>query len=130
MNANHKNAGQPVLIVFIVMMEDAPVHTNEHPYCDDRLCPCHDEEMEEARGYAPEFNIYDVQGHFVKAYAPNGSNYHDHLCRCPGCDYDGPEPTTDEEIAAIMAEPSPLDADYRRSFFDGLDLDDLDDHPF
>jgi hypothetical protein len=38
-----------------------------------------------------------------KAYAPNGSNYHDHLCNCPGCNYDGPDPT-DAEIAA-MQEP-------------------------
>ncbi len=30
-------------------------------------------------------------------YQPNGSNYHDHLCNCPGCNYDGPEPT-DAEI--------------------------------
>jgi hypothetical protein len=24
-------------------------------------------------------------------YAPNGSNYHDHLCRCPGCDPQPPD---------------------------------------
>jgi len=34
-------------------------------------------------------------------YLPNGSNYHDqrhdHLCNCPGCNYDGPDPT-DAEI--------------------------------
>ena len=30
-------------------------------------------------------------------YAPNGSNYHDHLCTCPGCVPGDPDPT-DEEI--------------------------------
>jgi len=24
-------------------------------------------------------------------YAPVGSNYHDHLCRCPGCDVQPPD---------------------------------------
>jgi len=24
-------------------------------------------------------------------YAPNGSNYHDHLCRCPGCNPQPPD---------------------------------------
>ncbi len=28
-----------------------------------------------------------------KGYAPDGSNYHDHLCRCPGCD---PQPPSEE----------------------------------
>jgi len=29
-------------------------------------------------------------------YAPNGSNYHDHLCTCPGCNPQPPDPTPAE----------------------------------
>lgn len=29
---------------FPVLMEDEPLHTDEHPFCDDPTCPCHDEE--------------------------------------------------------------------------------------
>lgn len=41
-----------------------------------------------------------------KQYAPNGSNYHDHLCSCPGCNYDGPDPTEAEiqEMEKAMQE--------------------------
>lgn len=28
-------------IVFIVDMEDEPLHTNDHPVCNDPTCPCH-----------------------------------------------------------------------------------------
>jgi hypothetical protein len=27
--------------------EDEPIHTDDHPYCDDPTCPCHLEETEE-----------------------------------------------------------------------------------
>ena len=27
-----------------VEMEDEPIHTNEHPFCQDMTCPCHDDE--------------------------------------------------------------------------------------
>lgn len=39
-------------------------------------------------------------------YEPNGSNYHDHRCTCPGCNYDGPEPTDAEvrEWEAVMQD--------------------------
>lgn len=37
---------QEYTAVPVVLMEDPIIHTDEHPYCDDRLCPCHDEEME------------------------------------------------------------------------------------
>jgi hypothetical protein len=29
--------------IFIVLMEDEPLHTDEHPYCDDMTCPCQDD---------------------------------------------------------------------------------------
>lgn len=34
----------------VIPMEDAPVHTVEHPFCDDMHCPCHHDVslMEEA----------------------------------------------------------------------------------
>lgn len=25
----------------VVLMEDDLIHTDEHPYCSDRTCPCH-----------------------------------------------------------------------------------------
>ena len=35
----------PGLAIAIVLMEGDLVHTDEHPYCDDLSCPCHDVEM-------------------------------------------------------------------------------------
>lgn len=29
--------------VFIVRMEDELIHTDEHPFCSDDPCPCHDD---------------------------------------------------------------------------------------
>ncbi len=37
-------------------------------------------------------------------YQPNGSNYHDHLCNCPGCNYDGPEPTDQEVLEMVWSD--------------------------
>ena len=34
----------------------------------------------------------------MSQYEPNGSNYHDHLCTCPGCNPQPPDPS-EEEIA-------------------------------
>lgn len=50
--------------------------------------------------------ILDKEAEARIKYAPNGSNYHDHLCNCPGCNYDGPEPTEAEiqEMEAAMQE--------------------------
>ena len=45
----------------------------------------------------------------TKAYAPNGSNYHDHRCSCPGCNYDGPDPT-DAQIAEWEQESITINA--------------------
>lgn len=28
-------------IVIIVEIEDVPLHTDDHPYCNDLTCPCH-----------------------------------------------------------------------------------------
>ena len=28
-------------IALVVEMEDEQLHTDEHPFCDDILCPCH-----------------------------------------------------------------------------------------
>jgi len=39
---------------------------------------------------------------FNPQYVPQGSNYHDHLCTCPGCDPQPPDPTP-EEIAQYEA---------------------------
>lgn len=38
---------------------------------------------------------------------------HDHLCRCPGCNYDGPEPTEAEiqEMEAAMQESIVIECD-------------------
>jgi len=45
-------------------------------------------------------------------------------------DFELDDPISDEEMKQVMNEPSPLDEDYHRTFFDGLDEDDLGDHPF
>lgn len=29
-------------IALVVTMEDAPLHTDEHPFCSDMTCPCHE----------------------------------------------------------------------------------------
>lgn len=26
-----------------IPMEDAPIHTDENPFCDDMTCPCHED---------------------------------------------------------------------------------------
>lgn len=37
---------------FTVIMETALVHTDEHPFCDDAVCPCHsDMSLEGCRYY-------------------------------------------------------------------------------
>ena len=41
-------------------------------------------------------------------YQPNGSNYHDHLCNCPGCNSDGPEPIVIECDVIIHTEGRPF----------------------
>ena len=48
-------------------------------------------------------------------HAPNGSNYHDHLCNCPGCDPQPPDPS-EEEIAGyeMMKAIDAEEAKYRR----------------
>lgn len=38
----------------IIPMEDDLVHTDEHPFCDDSLCGCHDDrELFKERIYEP-----------------------------------------------------------------------------
>lgn len=32
-----------------VIMLDPPLHTDEHPYCDDSTCPCQDDRREQER---------------------------------------------------------------------------------
>ena len=41
-------------------------------------------------------------------YQPNGSNYHDHPCNCPGCNSDGPEPIVIECDVIIHTEGRPF----------------------
>jgi len=38
--------GKEVLLeeTIIIPMEDAPMHTDEHPVCTDNTCPCHEDE--------------------------------------------------------------------------------------
>jgi hypothetical protein len=31
----------PAIQMPVVIMEDAIIHTNEHPFCSDETCPCH-----------------------------------------------------------------------------------------
>lgn len=45
-------------------------------------------------------------------YPPNGSNYHDHLCRCPGCSGD----YSPEEQAMIEQEWKKKQAERRVDF--------------
>ncbi len=37
-----KEAAMDVRYVPIIPCEDEPMHTNEHPFCSDDRCPCHD----------------------------------------------------------------------------------------
>jgi hypothetical protein len=32
-------------LIPIVVMEDEPLHTPDHPFCYSALCPCHDDEF-------------------------------------------------------------------------------------
>jgi hypothetical protein len=110
-------------LVFIVTMLDDLVHTDEHPLCSDPTCPCHDDS--------------NVVREYVTKPLDNGL-----LTNCEamrlfwGKQIIGSQdtPITDEEVEQVMNEPSPLEADIEendhRTFFDGLDLGDLEDHPF
>ena len=62
----------------------------------------------------------------TKAYAPNGSNYHDHRCSCPGCNYDGPDPT-DAEIEKWIKNESRENAQH---VMKEITRDHTDEHPF
>jgi len=31
-------------IAIVIPMEDPLLHTDDHPYCDDLSCPCHDDQ--------------------------------------------------------------------------------------
>lgn len=54
--------------------------------CDDRtfdICCV-------SRAEAVQAIVTDASGR-NRQYAPDGSNYHDHLCRCPGCEPHPPD---------------------------------------
>lgn len=40
--SNHDNE-EEYSVIPVIPMEDAPVHTLAHPFCDDPRCPCHED---------------------------------------------------------------------------------------
>ena len=44
-----------------IVLPCEPVHTNEHPFCDDMLCPCHNDDSAEGIAYRREYVIEPLE---------------------------------------------------------------------
>lgn len=92
-------------LVFIVLDEDPITHTNEHPFCDDPECDCHEDStlvrmfITVPLNQGLMSNSEAIRLYFGTQLVPTQD-----------------ERIIDEEIAEVMATPSPLDRDIEENY--------------